>query len=228
MDVISEHQEYAIITPEPATKEDILRAHTKSHFQYIKKDSLLFEMASLAAGGAIMAAEKAYENEPTFAVIRPPGHHASAGSCWGFCFFNNMSISLLKLFSENKIQSAFILDFDLHVGDGNINILKNRDDGFRVEILNPGSSSNKDYIQQVEDYMDKLDKIDILSASAGFDQGADDWGGLLYPEDYTRLGELMKEYSEDLCEGRRYALLEGGYNHDVLGNNVEAFLEGFK
>ena len=70
--------------------------------------------------------------------------------------------------------------------------------------------------------------IDIFVASAGFDQGYEDWGNLLYPEDYTVLGRLMKEYSEKLCSGRRYALLEGGYNHDVLGINVDAFCEGFR
>ncbi len=117
MNVLSKNPEYEIITPEPASKENILRAHTESHYNYIKRRDLLFEMASLAAGGAILAAEEAYEGNPTFALIRPPGHHASANSCWGFCFFNNMSISLLRLFSENKIKSAFILDFDLHTGE---------------------------------------------------------------------------------------------------------------
>ncbi|TFG00590.1 MAG: histone deacetylase family protein, partial [Promethearchaeota archaeon] len=45
---------------------------------------------------------------------------------------------------------------------------------------------------------------------------------------YTELGRLMKEYSEELCKGRRYSLLEGGYNHGVLGHNVEAFIKGFE
>ena len=217
-----------IITPRPATEEEILRAHGKRHYQHIKDRPLLYELASLAAGGAIIAAEEAYNGNPTFAVIRPPGHHASADSCWGFCYFNNMSISLLKLFSEKKIKSAFILDFDLHFGDGNVNILKNRDDGFKAKILNPDSSSSANYIKEVKEYLQNLKYIDIFAASAGFDQGIEDWGHLLYPEDYTELGRLMKEYSEKLCKGRRYAILEGGYNHDVIGKNVYAFCKGFK
>jgi len=228
MDKISENKEYEIITPNPATDEDILRAHTQRHLQNIKRDKLLFELASLAAGGAILAAEEGYKGNPTFAVIRPPGHHASADSCWGFCYFNNISISLLKLYSEGKIKSAFVLDFDLHTGDGNINILLNRDDNFSVKILNPNSSGRTGYLKEVEQYMENLTGIDIFVASAGFDQGIEDWGHLLYPEDYFELGKLMKIHSEKLCRGRRYALLEGGYNHNVLPKNLISFCEGFK
>jgi acetoin utilization deacetylase AcuC-like enzyme len=226
--ILSNNSEFEIIEPKPATKEDILRAHTERHYSYINRDPLLFELASLAAGGAILAAEEAYKGNPTFAVIRPPGHHASADSCWGFCYFNNISISLLKLYSEGKIKSAFVLDFDLHTGDGNIKILTFRNDDFRVEILNPESSGRSNYIKEVRNYMEDLENIDIFVASAGVDQGIEDWGHLLYPEDYTELGELMKVYSEKLCQGRRYALLEGGYNHDVLPMNVNSFCQGFK
>jgi acetoin utilization deacetylase AcuC-like enzyme len=218
---------YDIITPDPAGEADILRAHGRDHYERIKRDPLLYELAMLAAGGAIMAAEKAYDGAPAFAVIRPPGHHASANSCWGFCYFNNLSISLLKLYSEKRIQKAFILDFDLHTGDGNINILENRADGFLVSILNPLSPERGYYLQEVEAYIKNLTHVDIFAASAGFDQGIDDWGGLLYPEDYRVLGRLMKEYSEKLCKGRRYAILEGGYNHRALGLNIDSFCEGF-
>jgi acetoin utilization deacetylase AcuC-like enzyme len=228
MDLLKKNKEYEIIQPNPASEEDILRAHTHRHLESIKKEQILFELAALAAGGAILAAQEACNGTPTFAVIRPPGHHASADSCWGFCYFNNISISLLKLYSEMKIKSAFILDFDLHTGDGNINILSHRKDDFKVKILNPSSSGRTNYIKEVEDFMQNLENIDIFVASAGFDQGIEDWGHLLYPEDYYELGNLMKKYSEKLCKGRRYALLEGGYNHNVLPNNVDSFCQGLK
>ncbi|MFX1428403.1 MAG: histone deacetylase family protein [Promethearchaeota archaeon] len=228
IEIISKNKEYKFIKPKSASKEDILRAHTERHYNNIKKDSLLFELASLAAGGSILAADEGYNGNPTFAVIRPPGHHASADSCWGFCYFNNISISLLRLFSEGKITAAFVLDFDLHTGDGNINILKGRSDGFKVKILNPSSSGRVNYIKEVENFMQNLEDIDIFVASAGFDEGIEDWGNKLYPEDYYEIGNLMKEYSEKLCEGRRYALLEGGYNHGVLPKNVDSFCKGFQ
>ncbi|MFH0974409.1 MAG: histone deacetylase family protein [Spirochaetota bacterium] len=228
MKIIKEKPEkYDIITPVPASEADILRAHGRTHYDYIKQDTLLYELSALAAGGAIMAAETACNGEPAFAVIRPPGHHASGDSCWGFCYFNNMSISLLKLYAEKKIKKAFVLDFDLHTGDGNINILDDRTDGLTVYILNPASSTRRNYIREVEDYMKDLKDVDIFAASAGFDQGIYDWGALLYPEDYTELGRLMKEYSEKLCNGRRYAILEGGYDHASIGLNMDSFCEGF-
>ncbi|MHA2397264.1 MAG: histone deacetylase family protein [Promethearchaeota archaeon] len=228
INLISKKEEYEIIVPEPATDKDILRAHTDRHLNQIKKDNLLYELSSLAAGGSILAANEGFKGNPTFAVVRPPGHHASANSCWGFCYFNNMSISLLKLFSEKKIRSAFILDFDLHFGDGNVNILSNRKDGFKVKILNPESNNRVSYIEEVKEYLERLGNIDLFAASAGFDQGIADWGNLLYPEDYYELGDLMKKSSEKLCNGRRFALLEGGYNHEVLPKNLDAFCQGFK
>jgi len=115
-----------------------------------------------------------------------------------------------------------------NIRNGNINILTHRNDGFRVKILNPSSSGHVNYIKEVEAHMQNLKDIDIFVASAGFDQGIDDWGHLLYPEDYTEIGRLMKEYSKKLCNGRRFALLEGGYNHEVLGKNTDAFCQGFK
>ena len=41
----------------------------------------------------------------------------------GFCYFNNMAVALLTLKDEGLIETATILDIDLHYGDGNVNIL---------------------------------------------------------------------------------------------------------
>ena len=223
---LKKHPHYKFVTPVPAGEEDLLRAHSAAHITSIRETDAIYEMAALAAGGAIMAAELAFAGEPSFGCIRPPGHHASADSCWGFCFFNNMAVSLLRLRAEGKIASAFILDFDLHRGDGNINILGGQKKGFK--ILNPGSLTEKDYLREIESMLEKTGDCDIIAASAGFDEYVKDWGGKLSTRAYQEIGRMMKEFSEKHCGGRRYALLEGGYCYEDLGFNVHAFCEGFR
>jgi len=219
---------YEFITAKPATKEEILRAHTARHLEYVRGDSTVFKMALLAAGGAIQAAQLAYEKDPTFAVIRPPGHHASGDSCWGFCYFNNISVSLLNLQAYKAIKRAFIIDFDLHTGDGNINILGTKQNILKTTILNPRSGAEDEYLKEIEAAFHKADAYDIIVASAGFDEYEKDWGGKLSTNAYNQIGRMMKDFSEEKCEGRRYALLEGGYYHADFGINVHAFCEGFK
>ncbi|NVM27702.1 MAG: histone deacetylase family protein [Candidatus Helarchaeota archaeon] len=221
------HQ-YEFITPEPATEADILRAHTQRHLDSVKSDRIVHEMALLAAGGAIKAAQLAWEGTPTFAIIRPPGHHASGNSCWGFCYFNNISVSLLNLREGKGIQSAFVLDFDLHTGDGNINILGTKQNILRTQILNPRSNYEKEYLEEIAETFNQIGNFDIIVASAGFDEYEKDWGGKLSTSAYNTIGKLMNDFSEDKCQGRRYALLEGGYYHADFGINVHAFCQGFE
>ncbi len=222
---LKQHPHYKFVAPDPADKADLRRAHSAEHVGSIRRFPAIFDMAILAAGGAIKAAEMAFSGEPSFACIRPPGHHASANSCWGFCFFNNMAVSLLKLKADGKIRSAFILDFDLHRGDGNINILGDKE-GFK--ILNPDSRKESDYLMEIEAVLEGAGKYDIMVASAGFDEYVKDWGGKLSTRAYQEIGTMMKTFSETHCQGRRYALLEGGYYYEDLGINIHAFCEGFR
>lgn len=209
------------VAPVAATGEDILLVHTPEHIKYVERDGV-YDIAALAAGGAIKAAQIAL-TEPCFALIRPPGHHASASSAWGFCYFNNMAIALEKLKQEGKIEKAFLLDFDLHFGDGNVNILGGK--GY-VTILNPGSSNRPDYLKSVEAALARTD-ADLIAVSAGFDNHEEDWGGLLKTEDYTLMGRQVRETAQG-NKGGCFGILEGGYNHKVLGKNVLAFIEGLK
>lgn len=209
------------IEPVPASEEDILKVHTPHHIRDVEREGV-YNIAALAAGGAILAAETALA-EPCFAVIRPPGHHASAGSAWGFCYFNNMSIALKKLHREGKIKKAFILDFDLHYGDGNVNILGNEE---YVTILNPAGSNRNEYLKSVEAKLAQTD-ADMIAVSAGFDNHEQDWGGLLKTEDYKFMGQLVREAARR-NNGGCFGILEGGYNHKVLGKNVLAFIEGME
>ena len=119
VDVIQDRVTF--VEAKPASEEDIAVCHTRSHIEHIRQIGI-YEIAALAAGGAIQAAEIGMK-EPCFGLIRPPGHHASANSCWGFCYFNNMAIALEKLKKDGKIKKALVLDIDLHFGDGTVNIL---------------------------------------------------------------------------------------------------------
>jgi acetoin utilization deacetylase AcuC-like enzyme len=217
---ISPH--FELVTPEPASIEDIGLVHTKWHIAEIQRMGQTYEVALLAAGGAIRAAELAVSEEPAFGLIRPPGHHASPDSCWGFCFFNNMAISIARLRKEGKINRAVILDFDLHFGDGTDNIFSGVPE---VVYYHPEDRSRQEFVEGIARFLD-LQKADIIAVSAGFDRGVEDWGGLLTAEDYQTIGKLVKEFSLKACQGRRYGVLEGGYNHDVLGKNVRVFLDG--
>lgn len=209
------------IEPQPASEEEIAAVHTKQHIDEVMREGV-YDIAALAAGGAIKAAQIGL-TEPCFAVIRPPGHHASAGSAWGFCYFNNMAIALTKLKNEGKIKKAFILDFDLHVGDGNINILGNK--GYAT-ILNPGGQDRNEYLKLVQNSLAKTD-ADMIAVSAGFDNHENDWGGLLTTEDYFYMGKLVRETARR-NSGGCFGILEGGYNNAVLGKNVLAFIEGLE
>jgi acetoin utilization deacetylase AcuC-like enzyme len=162
-------------------------------------------------------------SEPSFALIRPPGHHASADSSWGFCYFNNMAIALDHLKRNRLIDKAYVLDFDLHFGDGNVNILQ--DKGY-VSILNPESHNRKDYLAEVQEGLDQA-RVDIIGVSAGFDHHVQDWGGLLETDDYQAMGRMVLEASRRMGAGC-FGILEGGYNHQVLGQNVRAFLRGLQ
>jgi acetoin utilization deacetylase AcuC-like enzyme len=209
------------LQPVPASEEDILKVHTSHHIRDVEREGV-YDIAALAAGGAIMAAETSL-TEPCFAVIRPPGHHASAGSAWGFCYFNNMSIALEKLKREGKIKKAFVLDFDLHYGDGNVNILGGK--GY-VTILNPTAVTRNEYLKSVAANLAQTD-ADMIAVSAGFDNHEQDWGGLLKTEDYRYMAKLVRQ-TAIRNQGGCFGILEGGYNHSVLGKNVLAFVEGLE
>ncbi|RLF11990.1 MAG: histone deacetylase family protein [Thermoprotei archaeon] len=212
---------YEFVEPKPATDNDVLLIHTINHLNYVKSLTRVYEVALLAVGGALKAAEIAFEGEPAFALIRPPGHHASPNECWGFCYFNNVAIAVEKLMRTGKAKRAVIVDFDLHFGDGTNEAFKNRRD---VEYHHLPAL---DFTSDLERFLEAKD-FDVIAVSAGFDRALEDWGGLMSARDYEEVGKVIREFSQRKCDGRRFAVLEGGYNHEVLGRNVKAFLEGFK
>lgn len=214
---------YGVVEPEPANGEQLARAHSQEHIDSIRGDSLLFQVACLAAGGAIAAARYAFD-QPAFAVVRPPGHHASRDHAWGFCFFNNVAVALLELKARGDIQRALILDFDLHFGDGTASLFA----GGPSRYYQPRTRDRAGFLAEIEEELESEADYDILAVSAGFDRHKEDWGGTLTTDDYCTIGQMVKRASSVVCNGRRFGVLEGGYNHKVLGKNVAAFLEGLR
>ncbi|XP_074535139.1 histone deacetylase 7-like isoform X2 [Halichoeres trimaculatus] len=53
-----------------------------------------------------------------FAVVRPPGHHASHSSALGFCFFNSVAIAAKQLQQKLSVSKILIVDWDVHHGNG--------------------------------------------------------------------------------------------------------------
>lgn len=202
----------------PADRQDIATCHTETHIACVAERGL-YEISSLAAGGAVQAA-KIGLGEPCFALVRPPGHHASADHSWGYCFFNNIAIAISKLKREGYIRRAFVLDIDRHFGDGTVNILGIA--GYTT-IHNPYACDPDSYLRNIGEHLPE--DTDIIGISAGFDYHQDDWGGLLSTEHYREIGRMIFEVTQKINSGC-FAVLEGGYNQEVLGHNVMAFLQG--
>jgi len=223
LDELKPHFEFT--EPKQASEQDVLLVHSQDHVDYVRTHRLTYEIALLAVGGAIKAAELAMQGEPAFALIRPPGHHASRDSSWGFCYFNNVAVAVEKLLVESRVSKVVVVDVDLHYGDGTANIFGLSP---QVTYFHPEGSSRQSYVDELNRFVSvRLEPFDILAVSAGFDRHEQDWGGLLKTEDYHTIGTILREFAESKGGGSTFAVLEGGYNHSVLGRNVRAFLDGF-
>jgi acetoin utilization deacetylase AcuC-like enzyme len=207
------------VPAKPADEADIEAVHSEAHIASVR-DKGLYPICALAAGGAIQAATIGL-TEPCFGLIRPPGHHASYDYSWGFCYFNNMAIAVESLKRQKKIQTAYVLDIDLHFGDGTVNILGGK--GY-VRVHNVEAHDRVAYLDEVTREMERC-QADIIGISAGFDNHIEDWGGTLRTEDYFEIGKKVRAAAVR-CKGGCFAILEGGYNHQVLGQNVMALIEG--
>lgn len=220
MAVLGKH--YQVVKPSFATEEDILLVHTRGILKSVQDDPALFDAAAMAAGGAVMAGEMAVHGQPTFAAVRPPGHHASPGSHWGFCFFNNVAIALEKLLRNKRISHALVLDIDLHFGDGTDNFFAGRREVF---VANIQDNRRERFLESVDKALSSHE-YDLVAVSAGFDRHKLDWGGTLDTQDYFTIGRAVRDYASTNCQGRCFAVLEGGYNTAVLGENALALCRG--
>jgi acetoin utilization deacetylase AcuC-like enzyme len=135
-----------------------------------------------------------------------------------------MAIAVRKMRQEFNLRWVSIIDLDHHVGDGTQRIFAYDPE---VSVMNVSALEREEYLERVQYVLKVIRKTDLLAVSIGFDTYQRDLGGLLETEDYRLLGSWLRQASERLCSGRRFALLEGGYYLPDLGKNVLAFCEGF-
>jgi acetoin utilization deacetylase AcuC-like enzyme len=123
------------IKPREATVEELERFHTSEYVKRIKALSDAnggdagsyapfgagsFEIACLAAGGAIVAVDAVLDGrvDNAYVLCRPPGHHAESGEGRGFCIFNNVVIAAKHAQQCRGVKKIAIVDYDVHHGNG--------------------------------------------------------------------------------------------------------------
>ena len=128
-------EQLTMIKPRPASVEEIALVHSRQHISRIQEaakrgggwldaDTVMsadsYEVALYAAGGLITATEAVINGEvgSAFALVRPPGHHATPEQAMGFCLFNNLAIATRYALDRHKLERILIVDFDVHHGNG--------------------------------------------------------------------------------------------------------------
>ena len=72
--------------------------------------------ALLSCGGVVEACLSVARKElrKTFAIVRPPGHHAEPDEHMGFCFFNNVAVAARVVQQLTPLKRIMILDWFVH------------------------------------------------------------------------------------------------------------------
>jgi acetoin utilization deacetylase AcuC-like enzyme len=249
--LLDKHPDWVWMKPQVATEEEIFRAHRPKHLERLREprdfdgDTPYYpgieEHARRAAGAAISAVDLALRGKRAFALMRPPGHHATPTEAMGFCYLNSIAIAAHHALATG-CERVGIWDFDAHHGNGTEEIVfGNRRIRFtsvhqypgypgtgtmsRGNVFNWPIAPNSDPQEHVSAVRRALDHLvdfnpDLLLVSAGFDAFARD-----------PLTEMTLEREHFAAFGRQLratglpaaAVLEGGYSAE-LPLLVEAFL----
>ncbi|KAF5183484.1 Histone deacetylase [Thalictrum thalictroides] len=161
----------------PASVDDITNIHSKAYVSGLEKamskaseEGLIFiegsgptyatattYQESLVAAGAgislidsVVAASKIRKNSPLgFALIRPPGHHAIPKGPMGFCVFGNVAVAARHAQRSHGLKRVFIIDFDVHHGNGTNDAFYDDPDIFFLSTHQDGSYPGTGKIDEV-------------------------------------------------------------------------------
>jgi acetoin utilization deacetylase AcuC-like enzyme len=190
------------------------------------------EVAILSAGSVMMAAELVAtgQAESAFAYTGTAGHHASRGGCWGFCYFNDVAITIARL-REMGVERFLIVDVDPHFGDGTRDFFGNDADVFHInfhsgtgEQHDPAKNnydiglgfgaSDEQFLSALQSAVDLAKDFDFQIAFVifGHDSHQDDYGGFnLTFKAYPRMAKIIKEAVGD--KGLVFVLSGGSCIH---------------
>jgi len=238
----------------PVRDADLLLAHTPGLLARLQvpedfdADSPyvpgIAEHARRGVGAALTAGAAALAGERAFALMRPPGHHATAGQAMGFCYLNPVAVAALVAQRDHGARVA-VWDFDAHHGNGTEDILRGRPGVLFTSIHQspcypgtgltsagnirnwpvPPRAPRAQHLAAIGAALAEIRAFrpDLVLVSAGFDAYAGDplTELTLEAEDFATLGVRLRDSGL-----RAAAVLEGGYSPD-LPVLVEAFLRGW-
>ncbi len=256
-------------TPAPAGNDDLARAHVDAHLKFINDmapdDGVVpldpdtwmgpssLEAAKLAAGALCNAVDDVTSGaaKRVFCAVRPPGHHAERDVAMGFCIFNSVAVGALKALAETDVARVAILDFDVHHGNGTVDIFRDNPDVLvcssfqhphypnrlydieRPNIVNSplpaGADGNRFRAVIERDWWPAIEahKPDLIFVSAGFDAHArDPLANInLVENDFAWVTSGIVGMANQFSDGRIISTLEGGYDLQALAGSAQAHLE---
>ncbi|SHN47070.1 class II histone deacetylase [Cryptosporangium aurantiacum] len=123
------------LAPRPATVAELTRVHLPEYVADVDRQAAAgggnlgggtpfgefsYEIALLAAGGVLAAVEAVAGGvvDNAYALVRPPGHHATPDHGRGFCLFNNVAVAARHAQATLGLERIAIVDWDVHHGNG--------------------------------------------------------------------------------------------------------------